>query len=111
MKNHLGSIILGVSIICGVYLLGNAYQKRGKNSDSISVLGLGEENFLSDLIVWKASFSNKKNGLKEAYSGLRDDRNTIKKYFLSKGISETDIVFLAIEINKNYSYEYDDNGN
>ena len=111
MKNHLGSVIIGGFVLIAVYVLGRAYQNRGKNTDSISVLGLGEENFTSDLIVWRASFSNKDENLKTAYANLQKNREAIRKYLISKGIKEKDIVFLAIEISKDFQNDYDENGN
>lgn len=111
MKNHINSALIAFAVIVSGYLLAKGYQNRGKNTESIHVTGLGEENFTSDLIVWRASFSRKSETLKEAYSLLNQDQNTIRRYLLKKGIKNTEIVFSAVDIEKEYTYDYTENGN
>jgi hypothetical protein len=79
LKNNLSAIIISVSIIIGLAIIGNAYVKRGNANDTISVTGMGDEDFTSDLIVWRASFSKKAYELKDAYASLNADRVKIKK--------------------------------
>lgn len=49
--------------------------------------------------------------LKDSYSELDKDRENIKKYLLSKGIKPGNIVFSAVEINKEFENIYDNSGN
>lgn len=107
IKSNLASIFIALAIVIGMSLLANAYVKRGKITESINVKGMGSEDFVSDLIVWRASFSKKSLDMKEAYASLNQDRTKIKKYLTSKGIKESEVVFQAIDIRKDYSYEYD----
>jgi|TARA_R110000737_G_scaffold193924_1_gene215136 hypothetical protein len=110
LKNNLSAIIISLAVITGVAILGQAYVKRGNANDTVSVTGMGDEDFTSDLIVWRASFSKKAYELKEAYANLNSDRLKIKKYLQSKGIKDAEVVFQAIDIRKDYSYEYDSYG-
>lgn len=110
LKNNLSAIIISLAVIIGLAILGSAYVKRGNSNDTVSVTGMGEEDFTSDLIVWRASFSKKAFELKEAYASLNADRVKIKKYLQSKGIKDSEVVFQAIDIRKDYSYEYDSYG-
>jgi len=111
MKRHLNTILIAAAIIIAAVVIGKSYASRGKSNQSISVTGLGEENFTSDLIVWKASFSKRSADLQTASSELNSDREKIRKYLVSKGVSANDIVFSAVEIQKEYSNNYDGNGN
>ena len=59
MKQHVNTIIISLAVVVAGYLLAKGYQSRAYNKNAISVTGLGEENFTSDLIVWSGSFSSK----------------------------------------------------
>jgi len=110
MKQYINTTIIALAVVISGYLLANGYKNRAKVSQSISVTGAGEENFSSDLIVWRANFSKKDYELKTAYANLNKDQNTIRKYLISKGIQGDEIVFDAVEIQKDYFNEYDENG-
>jgi len=110
MKQHLNTIIISIAVIISGYLLANGYKNRAKVPQSISVTGAGEESFTSDLIVWRASFSKKDMELKQAYAELNSDQRAIRKYLTSKGIQADEIVFEAVDIQKDFVYEYDSNG-
>lgn len=111
MKNHLNSAIIGLSILLTAFVLGNAFKNRNKSNDTISVTGLGSKDFVSDLIVWSGSFIEKDINLKDAYSKLDQDRARINAYMLSKGLKQENIVFTAVDINKEFDEVYDNNGN
>lgn len=110
LKNNLNVLIIAVAIVLSSYLFSNAFQNRNKNTDTISVTGLGKTDFVSDLIVWSGSFSRKSTTLKEAYASLDADRDQIKKYLSSKGIAPNEIVFSAVNFNKDYQTTYNENG-
>jgi hypothetical protein len=84
---------------------------KGKPDDTVSVIGLGEESFDSDLIVWRASFSRRSMELKDAYAQLNADIRKVKSYLKSRGISDEEMVFEAADISKEWSNIYDDEGN
>lgn len=110
MKQHLNTIIIAIAVVAAGYLLASGYQNRAKAGQSISVTGAGEENFTSDLIVWRGSFSRKDMELKVAYAELNNDQRKIKSYLISKGVNGEDIVFEAVDISKDFYYDYDPNG-
>ncbi len=110
MKKNFGNLIFGIAIIVAAIVLGNAYSKKYQQNDVITVTGLGEEDFVSDLIVWDASFSVNDYDLSVAYKNLESNRERIKKYFLSKGIKSDQIVFSSADITKDYDYNYGENG-
>lgn len=111
MKTNINPIIIAISVIISAFLFSNAFQNRNQHNDTISVTGSGSKNFVSDLIVWRGSFSKKSLILKEAYAALDSDREIIKKYLVSKGLQESDLVFSAVAINKDFETTYDANEN
>lgn len=110
LKNSLNFIIVGVAVVLSAYLFSSAFKNRNQASDTISVTGLGQKDFVSDLIVWSGSFSRKSMTLKEAYAALDADRAAIKNYLSGKGIGAGEIVFSAVSFNKDFDYAYNENG-
>ncbi|MBS1487132.1 MAG: SIMPL domain-containing protein [Bacteroidetes bacterium] len=111
MKPYLNSLILALAIIITAFLFSNSFKNRNKSNDSISVTGLGSKDFVSDLIVWSGSFVKKSLNLKEAYAELDRDREGIKKYMTQKGIKNENIIFSAIDIQKEFDDQFDSRGN
>jgi len=78
--------------------------------ETIVVTGLAEKDFNSDLIVWNGSYSRKSLELKEAYSQLKIDEGAIKSYLNKKGISNAEMTFSSVAINKEFAASIDENG-
>ncbi|MFM6947075.1 MAG: SIMPL domain-containing protein [Flavobacteriales bacterium] len=111
LKQHFSTILIAAAVIITGLILGKSYLSKGKPDDTVSVTGLGEESFDSDLIVWKASFSRNSYELKDAYAQLNKDLRSVKAYLKSRGITDDEMVFEAAEIEKLWSRVYDDEGN
>lgn len=94
---HISAIIFGVAIIIAAYFLGNAYVQRANPPQVISVTGLGNENFTSDLIVWEGGFTAFNANLKFAFEQLRSDKEIVNEYLVSKGIPEENIIFNSVQ--------------
>lgn len=111
MKSHVGTISICISILLGVLFIGEAYKYKFKSTETISVTGMSERDFSSDLIVWGGSFGRDAFTLKEAYATLKQDEIAIKNYLQSKGISNNEIIFSSVSMSKNFQRKYDDKGN
>lgn len=96
MKN-ISAIIFGAAIVTAAFFLGNAYVKRASPPQMISVTGLGNEDFTSDLIVWEGQFSANNTVLKMAFDQLNNDKAVVKSYLVSKGINEANIIFNSVQ--------------
>jgi len=111
MKTHLNTIFIALAIVLTAFIFSHAFKNRNKAANTISVTGLGSRDFVSDLIVWSGSFMKKNMELKVAYADLDKDRERIKEYLISKGLKEKNIVFSAIQIDKDFDNVYDNSGN
>lgn len=111
MKNSINTLIIAASVVIAGFLLARAYSGRGKTSQAISVTGLGEQSFTSDLIVWRGNFSRREMDLKSANNQLNNDQKEIRAFLRSKGIKDDEIIFEGVNIQKDYFYDYDQNGN
>jgi uncharacterized protein len=111
MKKSLPALIIALGIFFSVLVLTYSYKNRNQANNSIHVTGLGKKDFVSDLIVWNASFSRKSFELKDAYAALKTDRESILDYLKNKGVNEKEIVFTSVDINKEFEHSYDKEGN
>lgn len=107
---HISAIIFALAIVIAAYFLGNAYIKRANPPQIISVTGLGNENFTSDLIVWEGQFSTNNTVLKSAFDQLNNDKEIVKQYLVSKGIDAGSIIFNSVQTTEMRDNQYE-NGN
>ena len=91
VKKLLPTVLIGLAVVVTGYILGTSYLSKGKDDPKISVTGLGQESFDSDLIVWRASFSRNAMDLKQAYADLNADVAKVKKFLASQGIQENEM--------------------
>lgn len=95
-------LVIAFAVILSSWVLGNAFKNRNENLDSISVVGLGTKDFVSDEILWTGSFSTKSNEIKEAYNKIISDQKIVSNFFISKGFKNTEFAFGAVNFNKKY---------
>jgi hypothetical protein len=74
------------------------------------VTGSATKSFISDLIVWRGSFSKKAKTSKEAFEKLKTDTAAVKDYLVHNGVDEGDIVFSSIAMHENYENELNQDG-
>jgi len=95
-------IIIGLAIIITALILGNAFKNRNAKQDTISVIGLGTKDFVSDEIYWSGNFAAKAMDAKDAYNLITADKAKVKQFFLSKGFKETEIILSGVNFDKSY---------
>lgn len=110
MKNYISAIIVAIAAIICFWLAGNAYKYKFRTNETISVTGLAERNFVSDQIVWSGDYSRVTMDLKSAYSQLKEDERKIRSYLQSKGVQDSEMVFSAVSINKQFTTRYSSDG-
>lgn len=109
MNKNLTSIIFGLSIVIAVVIVANAYKYRYKAEESVSVTGLSEKDFESDLVNWSATYNRKSNDLKLAYSQLKEDEKIVKEYLLAKGVESNSLLSSAVNVQRLEEDKYDAN--
>ena len=110
MRSYLSAAIISIAAIICFALLANAYKYKFRGSETISVTGLGEKDFISDQIIWNGNYSRKMMDLKTAYSLLKEDENSIRTYLKQKGVTDAEMIFSAVSIDKDFTSRYDADG-
>ena len=96
------SLIVGIAIVLTAFILGQSFKNRNKNLDSISVIGLGTKDFVSDEILWSGSFSVNSADIKSAYSKIISDQRIVSDFFKSKGFQTNEFTFGAVNFEKKF---------
>lgn len=104
------SVIAGVSIIVFAAIFGAAYKYKYKVSNTINVTGNAKQNFESDIVKWSASFNRKSMNLSDASEELKRDRDLVREFLIAQHVKVEEIVFDAVNINREFSYHTDGSG-
>lgn len=110
MKNYISSAIIAIAAIICVFMIGKSYKYKFTSTETISVTGLAEKDFTSDQIVWTGNYSRKMMDLKSAYTLLKEDESKIRSYLAAHGIAEKEMVFSAVNIEKEFNTRFDAEG-
>lgn len=94
-NNQTGRIIIGISIIAGLFILGyflNNSVKTFKGFErSVTVRGLAEQEHLADVVIWPIQFTLASNNQEEIYRLLEDNAEKVMAFLADSGISEDEI--------------------
>jgi len=90
------ALILGISFTISSYFLANGLINFRAERKTISVTGSAKKQLRSDLVKWTGMYTAVAKDLKEAYRLLEESQKKVKTYFISKGLSEKDLIFSSI---------------
>ena len=110
MRSYVSAIIVAVAILIGGFILSRAYNYKFKTRNTVNVVGSAEHNFSADLIVWSGAFTRASMDMKEAYASLKNDEQQVRAYLASRGISDKELIFSSVVIDKLFNTTYDENG-
>lgn len=102
--------IVAIALVVSAMVLGGAYKYKYHAAETITVTGLGEQEFTSDKIVWRGSVVVENYSLESAYTTLEKDKQEVVEYLSSRGIPTEKVLFLFPYSNKTYESQYS-NGN
>ena len=101
------AIIFSAAIIGAVWIGGHYLNKARGHAKTVSVVGMAERDFTSDLIVWRLSYSVLNYDMKQGYTEIKNINNTVREYLKGKGVSEAEMDLLAIDSEKETEYHWD----
>ena len=110
MKAYWKYLIIGVAVVVSAWLLARAYTYKYHAQETIVVTGLGETEFMSDLIVWNGFITAEARNVEAGYAQIESSKKKVYDYLLSKGIAAEAVVFQFVNVNKQYEPVYSANG-
>ncbi len=110
MNTYWKYLFAAAVVIASAAILARAYTYRYRTAGTISVTGLGETEFASDLIVLRGSIDVENYDAAEAYRSIERDKRRVEEFLTSRGIAAESISFAMLSIEKNYQSIYNDKG-
>jgi len=96
------ALAISVAIVIAAAIFGSAWSAGRAKSEVIAVTGLAQQDFISDLIVWRASYSRQGATVAEAYALLRADAQQVQSFLVERGIPQGEVVISAVAIAPEY---------
>ncbi len=98
MKNKSVSIaiIIGIAFFLAALALGIAFYQTKKPVKTVSVVGLAEKDFTSDLIVWNIRYNVIENDMRSSYAKIKEQAAIVKEFLAAKGVKESEMDFKNI---------------
>jgi uncharacterized protein len=109
-KAYIPTAIIALAIIVTAIIFAGAYKSKFNKQVTISVTGLAEKSFTSDLIVWRGDYQRKSMDLKEAYGMIKNDETNVRQYLKSNNIADNEFVFSSISIEKEFDSKFNEQG-
>lgn len=111
--NKISAFVLGVFIFFGLsslgYLLGGAAIEYKQYERSVTVKGLSEREYKSDIVIWPIQFTAAGNDIGSLYSSIEENTLKIKKFLEENGISSKEITFASPAITDKSAQQYGSN--
>ena len=105
------TIAIALSIVLAAFLLGRAYTYKYRAQDTVVVTGLAEREFTSDLIVWRGWITAEAHDVTTGYKQIEQSKEKVLRFITSHGIEADSVVFMFVNVNKEYEGIYSSNGN
>lgn len=103
----ISAFIFGMAFVVGIWIGGHYLNKAKGQVKTVSVVGLAERDFDSDLIVWDISYDVLNMNIKDGYASLKEMTKVVKDYLVKQGVSESEMDFRAVTNYKETEYQYD----
>jgi hypothetical protein len=103
-------IVIALTAIIASLILVEGYKYRFKSAEGVSVVGMAQVDFSSDLIVWEGNYNRKSMDLKTAYASIKQDELMLREYLKKKGIPDSAMIFGAVNLTKEYNTNFGSNG-
>ena len=94
------AIIVGIAFFLAALALGIAFYQTKKPVKTVSVVGLAEKDFTSDLIVWNIQYDVIENDMKTSYTKIKEQAAIVKEFLQSKGIKDSEMDFKNISTDR-----------
>jgi uncharacterized protein len=104
----LGLCVAGATIVSSLVISKGMMQIKKFSNEVIEVTGSAEKKIVSDYIVWSSGFLRRDAEMTSAFDKLGKDLQAVKRYLLSKGVKEEEII--VSQVNTNTLYKKNEKG-
>jgi uncharacterized protein len=106
-KLILSSLVLGLSIIIGTFIVSQAFVNVKKLSDTLTVSGSAKQKVTSDSVKWHTNFTRNVllSDIKNGYEQMKKDEAAVGKFLKSNGIKAEEINIAQVNMNQVYKQD------
>ncbi len=102
--------LFSAAIFFSLTNLAKVWRKTHAKDEKIEVTGAATKDFVSDLIVWRASYLRRSFVLADANNLLKKDAELVKNMLVKKGIDANTIIFNQVNVQKMFRNNYNQEG-
>lgn len=106
----INSMMIGAALIVSVIILSTSYTYKYRVQNTVTVTGLGETGFTSDLVVWRGYITAESHNAATGYSQLETSKNKVLDFITSRGIPAEAVDFMFVEVDKEFESIYSGDG-
>lgn len=110
-KQNLAYGAIAVAIVIGALILARAYTYKYRSQETVVVTGLGETEFVSDLIVWRGTLNVETQNVEAGYKQLERDKKIVSDFIKAQGIDSESTTYEFVNVVKLTESVYGSNGN
>lgn len=110
MMKSINSMMIGAALIVSVIILGTSYTYKFRVQNTVTVTGLGETEFTSDLIVWRGYITADSQNAAAGYALLEGSKKKVLDFITSHGIPADAVDFMFVDVQKQYEAIYSGDG-
>ncbi len=109
MNNLWKYIIMSSAVVIAAVVLAVAYTNKSRTSNGIiSVTGLGETEFTSDMIVITGRITVTNIDAAEGYNEMESDKRRVATFLNERGVATTELSFSMLNTYEEWSPVYDE---
>jgi len=97
------ALVAGIAVVIAALIGAGAALRIADSRATLTVTGSAKQPIVSDMIVWRATFSANATTLPAAYDKLEADQKAVRGYLISKGLSADSLVFSSINTQVYYA--------
>jgi len=98
------ALFLSLAIVVAALVLAFSAMRIADSRATLAVTGSAKQQIVSDMIVWRGTFSVIAPTLPDAYDKLEGDQKSVRDYLVSKGIAADSLVFTSINTQVYYAF-------
>jgi len=92
----LAALALPLALVVAALVIAGAATHIADSRAAVTVTGSAKRQIRSDMVIWRGTFSAQAPGLSDAYADLARQMNQVRVYLIGKGVSDSALVFTAI---------------
>jgi uncharacterized protein len=96
------SVIIGLSLIAGTFIVSQAFYSVKKLSDTLAVTGSAKQQIKSDSVKWHSSFTRNVflADVKSGYASMKKDETDVQKFLTDNGIDKSQMTISPVFMNE-----------